>query len=259
VKRASPPIIDLLTSSCGLTFARAKLIVEKNVVPTALLVFSIGCANPSTSSTYASPQYPTYVASYDISLIKVERPEEASKRFGSYKVETITSEDKYKYSFEDDMVKTLWIATSRHISFRVENKTDQSIKIPWDEAAYVDINGVSHRVLHSGVEFTDRDNPQPPSEIVRKGSIEDTVYPIDHFIWESGNWRVEPLFPDLDLHGGAFKGKFPSIGEVEKSMKRFIGAQVQVLLPLQIEETINDYVFTFRIDDVTVQAKDQNL
>src|SRR5882672_5126752 len=133
----------------------------------------MACAPRTTQSS--TPTYTTYTADYQISLTKVERPEKAGSRYGPQKVDVITTDQKYRFSFEDNMVRILWVVGKTRINFLLQNKTDYSIKIPWDEAAYVDELGRSHRVMHSGVKYTDRDRSQPPSVIVRKGSIEDLV------------------------------------------------------------------------------------
>lgn len=211
--------------------------------------------SPSTTSTYSRPTITTYSADYQISLIKVERPEKATTRYGVQKVDAVTTDTKYKYAFEDDMVRILWFVNSRRIAFLLQNKTDYSIKIPWDEAAYVDEMGRSHRVMHSGVKYTDRDKSQPPSVIVRRGSIEDTIYPTDYISWRSGTrysagwWSEKPLLLDRDFRGQYLTG-------FENAVKMNIGKQIQVLLPLQIQDVINDYIFTFNVDSVTASSKE---
>jgi hypothetical protein len=227
-------------------------------------IISIIASGPSTQSTYSPPSRTyvsiTYKAEYQISLIKVERPEKASARYGLQKVDAVTADDKYKYSFEDDMVKILWFVGSRQIGFLIQNKTDYSVKIPWDEAAFVDESGRSHRVMHSGVKYTDRDKSQPPSVIVRKGSIEDIVFPTDYVSWESGSrysagsWDERPLFLNNDYHGEYSKGKYSSFNDFKKAVQNNIGKQIQVLLPLQIQDVVNDYIFTFNVDAVTAST-----
>lgn len=201
-------------------------------------------------------QYTTYSASYTIPLSKVERPKEASTRYGQPKIDTHPSE-KYKYIFEDNMVRVLWLVDGINISFSIQNKTDQSIKIPWDEAAFVDEKSKSHRVIHSGVIYKDRAKPQAPSIIARKAFLEDFVYPSDYLYWKEGSgysegrWENKPLFVSLDYHGTYTKGNYPTFESFEQAAKSNVGKSIQVLLPLQIEDVINDYIFTFVVENVT--------
>jgi hypothetical protein len=229
----------------------------------ASIIASAPPPRPYTTPTYSPTTYTTYRADYQISLIKVERPEKATIRYGVQKVDAVTTDTKYKYAFEDDMVRILWFVNSGRIAFLLQNKTDYSIKIPWDEAVYVDEMGRSHRVMHSGVKYTDRDKSQPPSVIVRRGSIEDTIHPTDYISWVSGtrysagSWSEKSLLLDMDFHGQYLKGKYSSLDDFEKAVKMNIGKQIQVLLPLQIQDVINDYIFAFNVDSVTASSKER--
>jgi len=146
-------------------------------------------------------KYTTYTASYNISLYQVERPVKATERYGIQNVDTILGNSKYKFSFEDDMVKILLFAGSRDVTFSLENKTEHSIKIPWDEAAFVDETGRSHRVMHSGVKYTDKEKPQAPSIVVRKGIYEDIISAADYVHWDesggntAGRWAEDLTCP----------------------------------------------------------------
>ncbi|MBM3236228.1 hypothetical protein FJZ31_08005 [Candidatus Poribacteria bacterium] len=189
----------------------------------------------------------TYRVDYDIGLYEVERPAQARERYGEQKITKVQEENIEKYYFEDEMVQIAWIPIASRISFVLTNKTDYSIKIVWDEAAFVDTNGMSHRVMHSGVKYIDRNNPQPPSVIVRRGAITDDIIPSDNVYYASGDfggWREEPLLPNSGTDARALKTK----------AEKYSGKTYQVLLPLEIEGIINEYIFTFKINNVEVAA-----
>ena len=59
----------------------------------------------------------------------------------------------------------------------------------------------------------------------------------------------------MDFHGSYLTGKYPSFTSFEQDAKSKIGKTIQVLLPLQIEDIINDYIFTFTVDDVSCSEK----
>ena len=220
----------------------------------------LGCA-PPPRYTYTPPTYtpppkkPFYTAKYDISLSEVERPAKAKTRYGGQNISKVKDGEVYKYYFEDDMVKILWFALPKNITFVLENKTNYSIKIIWDDASFVDTSGGNHRVMHSGVKFTDRNNPQPPSVIVRKGRMEDLAYPSDYAYYKKGyyskyssdpgGWEEKPLFPVFKYDG--------DIDTFKKECESFVGKTIQVLLPLQIEDVVNDYIFTFKINTAEVK------
>ena len=119
---------------------------------------------------------------YNIVLSEVERPVEGKVRYGKQKI-IKTDEQGYAYLFEDEIVKVFWLHTCSipHLSklgfselgfskleFRIINKTEDSIKIIWDKAAYVDEHGESRRVVRSSVNYTNKFDPQPPSIVVGK-------------------------------------------------------------------------------------------
>ena len=68
-------------------------------------------------------------AIYDISLSEVERPADAKERYGEQKIVSFEEQGKTKYSFQDEMVRIIWIPTSYQFSFGLTNKTKYSIKI----------------------------------------------------------------------------------------------------------------------------------
>jgi len=222
-----------------------------------IVVYLSGCY-PYYYDSFEAPQYTPpatrYIADYDISLIEVSRPAKASSRYGPQKIEKILENGINKYFFEDQMIKIIWFPSVTEFSFVINNKTDHSIRIIWDETAYSDESGLSRRLMHSGVKTVDRNNSQPPSVIIRKGSLADFIIPADNVYWREGfygdyistpgGWETKPLFPILKEGGTA--------ESFQNSLKQYIDKTFQILLPLQIEDIINDYVFIFKINNAVV-------
>ncbi len=196
----------------------------------------------------------TYRAKYDIGLKEVERPAQAKERYGEKTITKVQEEGIFKYYFEDEMVKFIWIPSATEVAFVATNKTEHSIKILWDEAAYVDENGTSHRVMNSGIKYNERNNLQPPSIIVRKGTLNDIIIPTDYvYFYELGqysSWKTEPLFPTMPKAGAL---SVETKEDLSARTKEYIGKTFQVLLPLEIEDVVNEYIFIFEIDDVLVE------
>jgi len=186
---------------------------------------------------------------YGIVLSEVERPTDAKERYGEYEIFE-TEEEGFKYVFEDEMIKVLWLPTSFTIVFRLENKTDHSMRIIWDEAAYVDENGGSHRVMHGGVKYSEKQATQPSSVVVRRGTLSDVIYPTDYVSYTSGaygGWNEQPLLPNEQMGGDP--------QTLLRASEEFIGKTVQILLPIQIEDVTNDYIFTFKIESAELVKK----
>ncbi|NTU41579.1 MAG: hypothetical protein HGA78_00700 [Nitrospirales bacterium] len=206
---------------------------------------------------YALEPFYFSTADYDISLYKAERPSEARNRYGEQKVQQTHEGGISKFYFEDEMVQILWTPSSSGISFYLTNKTAHSIKIIWDEASFIDEKSLGHRVMHSGVKYIDRNNPQPPTVVVRKGSVTDIIVPTDKVYWREGyfgkyisspgGWEELSLFPDFSVSSGS--------EQLRAAVEKYKGKTFQILLPLQIENTVNEYIFTFKINDVVITNK----
>lgn len=193
-------------------------------------------------SIYLLSSCMSYSGSYDISLDSVELPEDSSIEFGNSKIIELKEDGENKYVYEDDMIKVLWLPLSSQFSFTLENKTTHSIKLIWDETVYVDENGSSSRVLHSGVKYIDRNNSQPSSIVIKKGRIDDLIVPTDNIYYVSGQyggWRTAPLF----------KNTAYTEDELNALVKMNIGKSVKIYLPIEIEGIINEYIFSFIVKD----------
>jgi len=194
--------------------------------------------------------YITSYAQYDIGLESVEVPKNRKQTFGKQVIVKSEEKGKTKYTFEDDIIKTTWFVTSSNIYFDLKNKTDHLIKIIWDEAVFVDQNGESHSVMHSGTKYIDRNNPKSPTTIVRNGKISDIVFPSDYVYYQSGKyggWR------ELDLIKNYYTTNDPE-GDtlVQELAKKEINKTIQVLLPIKIENITNEYIFVFKVKNFKV-------
>lgn len=184
-----------------------------------------------------------YHLDYNIDLAEVERPAEAKKRYGEPKIST-TEEEGFRFVFEDKMIKILWLPSDSRLNFFLTNKTDYSMRIMWDEAAYVDEAGASHRVIHQGVKYAQIDDAQPPSVVVRKGTFSDSIIPTSAIFYSDG-WQERYLLPSAQMGGD------PQVFLDEN--KKLVGKNIQVLLPIQIEGITNDYIFVFNIKGVAIR------
>lgn len=201
----------------------------------------------SLISIYFLSSCMTYSGTYDISLDSVEVPEDGSMEFGMSKIVELKEDGENKYVYEDDLIKVLWLPLTSQFSFTLENKTSHSIKLIWDETVYVDENGASSRVLHSGVKYIDRNNSQPSSIVIKKGRIDDVIVPTDNIYYVSGQyggWRTEPLFEN-----SAYTEE-----ELNSLIEKNIGKTVKIYLPIEIKGVMNEYIFSFVVEDFIVKS-----
>jgi len=186
-----------------------------------------------------------FKAFYNLKLYEVERPANAKERYGEQTITKLMEKGRTKYSYEDKLLKIIWFPTYSRFNFVLTNKTEHSFKIIWDEASYVNVNGLSNRVTHLGVNYIDINKSQPPTTIIRSSTISDAVMPTEnvYYVLYEG-WKESPLFPNQGFSndGGSSKNSI------------YKGRKVQIMLPIQIENVVNEYIFSFEIEDIKYQA-----
>ena len=112
-----------------------------------------------------------------------------------------------KLIYSDDFITVGFTIGMKQINLHILNKTDNAIKINWDNMAYVSPTGKSMRVIHSGVRLIDRNAPQAPTVLAPKARISDIITPSEHIYFirgQYGGWQYLDLFPGKDKK--AFKG-----------------------------------------------------
>jgi hypothetical protein len=164
--------------------------------------------------------------SYHSELVKVEKPEDSSERYSD--VKTVQDQDVSKYSFEDDIIDIVIFGDNTQFSFKIKNKAKNSIKIIWDDAVFVDCNGSTSKIMHSGIKYSQKEASQPASTIIGGAYLEDIACPIS-------NVRYSEI-----LHEWVTDSMYPTEGILEKK-------QMRLMLPIQIKDVVNEYVFVFDV------------
>ena len=192
--------------------------------------------------------FKTYVASYDIGLKSVESPANTQKQFGETKIATFSDGNLDKYRYEDDYIAIVWYVGTTQFYFDLTNKSGNTLKINWDDISYVDYQGKTGRMMHSGVKYTDRNNSQPASTIPKGASLSDILLPTDNVYYLSGQyggWQEKYLIPCVYRNAANRATEAPS----------FIGKTMTIMMPILIENIQNDYTFTFSIDKLKDTTK----
>lgn len=233
----------------------------RKIVLSLLLGLSLigfwGCA---TADAQSKPKKPVGLdAHYLVSLDDVKRPPSAQSNYGAQQIGKFSEGEKDKYYFEDGMIRIVCKGEAFMFpDFSIENKTNDSIRIIWDEASFIDWNGKGTQVVHSGIEAEQRNQPQAPTVIPIGTKIDEYAYPKNRFEYDSqedleflgatGHWRMNSIFLDEEkLAGSHYSSEEAYIKEMGE---QFINKTYKVLLPLQINGVTYDYLFIFKINDV---------
>lgn len=166
--------------------------------------------------------------SYVSSLTKVEKPVDETIRYGETKV--ITEDGITKYTYNDNVIDIVIVGGSKQFSFSLKNVSDQSLKLVWNEAAFIDFDGTTSKIMHVGTKYIDREKDQPATTIIKGAKIDDVATPTCNvFLQEGryGSWQTTSMYPQKP-------GLSPG--------------QLKLMLPIQIKDVINEYVFVFDVN-----------
>jgi hypothetical protein len=192
--------------------------------------------------------FKSYVASYSVGLSSVESPTNAKQQFGETKVVNFQDGTLNKYRYEDDYINIVWYVDNKQFNFELKNKSDHPLKISWDDISYVDINGKTGRVMHSGVKYNERNSSQPATTVPKGASLSDILLPTDNVFFESGQyggWREGYLIPCIYKNEATKQAESPS----------YVGKKMSIMMPIIIENVQNDYTFVFNIDKLMESNK----
>ena len=147
-------------------------------------------------------------------------------------------------TYEDETILLQASLQKNVISFNLANKSDGTVKIHWDSGAYIDENGNSLRILHSGVKVADKEKAQVPSVIAKGSQFSDDIFVADYVKIVDGQLVFEPL-----LGYNSFKTNEEAQANLSK-----VGSVVKLLLPIEIKGANRDYIFSFTCDDAFTEV-----
>lgn len=166
-----------------------------------------------------------FSGSYHSTLTKVEKPSDESIRYGESK--TVMIDSVTRYSYVDNIIDIVIYGDSKGFYFHLKNVSENSLKIIWNEAVFVGLDGMTSKIMHSGTKYSQKEGDQPASIIIRGAKINDMAIPISNVSYNKWlkDWSIASMYPNDKGHDG----------------------QVQLMLPIQIKETVNEYIFIFDV------------
>lgn len=178
------------------------------------------------SSIFREAKSGRYVAN----LSSVEKPSNPEIRYGEKSL-TSTDDKISKFLYVDNVLSIIIFASSSQFNFELKNISDNSLKVIWDEAAIVGIDGSTSKVMHKGTKYSARNESQPSSTIIKGSTLDDLAAPTDlvRYSEYSKDWINGSMFPSKP-------------GEVGKTLT--------LMLPIQIKDVINEYIFVFDLEYV---------
>jgi hypothetical protein len=164
-------------------------------------------------------------------LAEVEKPANPEIRYGE--TSTVSSDDAIsKFQYKDNIIDILIFADRSKFYFVLQNISESSIKIVWDDAVFVDYDGNTEKVMHKGTQYSEKNSPQPATTIIKNAKWEDVVIPTHLVYYREATKYIEGGW---DTHS-----MYPILNELEPG-------QIKLMLPIQIKDVINEYVFVFDV------------
>jgi hypothetical protein len=164
-------------------------------------------------------------------LSNVEKPANPEIRYGETTV--IPSEDAVsKFSYKDNVIDILIFGVRDGFDFVLQNISGSTIKIIWDEAVFVNFDGSTEKVMHKGTKYAERNESQPPTTIIKNAKWEDSVTPTHLVYYNEGSKYIKAGW---DTH---------KIYPYENALDP---GQLMLMLPIQIKDVVNEYIFVFDV------------
>lgn len=141
------------------------------------------------------------------------------------------------YDNEQFLFTAISSNSEEFFAFEIQNQTQHSLKIIWDNAAYVGADATSDGLVH-GFKQIDKNQSQLPTVIAPSTTYRDTMFPKGQVDYKANRWV------------STNKKTFYSKDEVYKYIQD--NKTIQILLPIESNGTVTEYIFTFNVADTEV-------
>jgi hypothetical protein len=120
------------------------------------------------------------------------------------------------------------------IAISILNKTEEGVKVNWEEISFIPPSGMASKTLHGSCVMGGLNTPQPPSIIPPHAKIVDFLVPAESFYYDKKyeRWKTRDLSSYID--------------KASQNNNTF-----GIYLPLEIKGQKKEYNFVFRINKMT--------
>lgn len=196
-----------------------------------------------------------YRIGYRTALTEVRRPEKTKNRYGDYEIVKRDTTKGKKYIYEDDLISAAFVTGSQSIFLIVGNRTDHTIRVRLGQGAYVGRDGSSERLLTGEMSYRQRNESAPPMIIPAGARSSTSLIPSGNLLGGENAGDVHVLmgpqmtFRDTSVAVQRDTAYTSSIAEAREN----IGDAFSVLLPIEVEGTVNEYTFKFEVESAYVE------
>lgn len=250
--------------------------------PTASIMYEL--YNLRTGQTFTCPEDEVYTAPFKAALehsanpilVKVEKPSDTSSRYGA--ITTVTDEGIDKYSYSDSLLTLSIFGVRDKFVFTLNNKSDHSLRIIWDDACFVGVDGVMSKVMHLGTAYDNRDRHQPATTIIKGATLSDCALPVNNVYCIKGKNVVTTTAESHSIASASSSTSSSFLGIIGSTLSSFASSslrmttryetvddewktydmvpylydmsrksQLRLMLPIEVNGVVNEYTFTFDV------------
>lgn len=153
--------------------------------------------------------------------------------------------------YSDRVIDVEWIFGQSSFALVLKNRTEHSIRMLWDGAVFVGPDGRATALVHGDVTVADRFSSQKPTVVPAGAVVYETVSTPGSMYYDERlrTWKTSSLLPT----------EFATRKELLETAPAMRGKEVSVLLPVECEGSVYEYVFRFTIDRVTEMNPVENV
>ena len=150
--------------------------------------------------------------------------------------------------FEDDLIRLETNLNEKSIEFKIQNKTGESLRISWNESAFVGLDNSAKRIIHEGVKYINSGQEMADTYIPKGTVLNDFALPADNVFYVSGQyggWETMPLInlPVLTMVNGE-KNNQEMFEKFESSVK---GKVLKTVLAIYRGKEKFEYSIAYRV------------
>lgn len=193
----------------------------------------------------------TYKAAYDLVLSGAWDAVDARTPDGKVVEVDLGGEVHSGLVYTDRIIGAAWAFSQTEFELLLENRTDHSIRILWDGAVFVGPEGTCEPLVSGGVTVADRFNAQKPTVIPAGAAVSEQLLVPGRVYYDEHlrTWKTSSLLPT----------EFATRKDLMETAPAMCGKTVKVLLPVECEGVIYEYLFSFTVDSVSEIAPVDNV
>jgi hypothetical protein len=150
-----------------------------------------------------------------------------------YTFKLLKPQDSEHGEFEDSNILFVGRVLGDGIAIAVLNKSNDPIKIDWNQVSYIDEAGKANGVTHVGVKYAEASNTKAPTIIPPGARHEDTVVSVGKILYsETSGWHVSSILP------------------MGAESRNVVGKTIALFLPMEISGKAQNYNVVFQIVSV---------